>query len=258
MEKPAIQRTEAAWLAVPTAALVLEAAKCYRSGNPAKACPCIYPLVATFLLTGGRADEVLGLRVEDVSFHRKTAWFCPPPFRCGKQGKTEHAERILPLWPQLAEILGEHLVTRPPAQLLFPSRGKDVNGRAFERRVGDLRKQLAGIAALAGLTAGSLTTKVFRHTYCSARLATLDRGEPVSLDVARREMGHGDEGLVRRVYGHMGQIRHRAAAVECRLLQQEKALGDRLVAFRSRLSDTAHGTARRTFEALTGKGSGEV
>jgi hypothetical protein len=61
-QKPAVQRTEAAWLAVPTAALVLEAAKCYRSGNPAKACPFIYPLVAPFLLTGGRADEVLGLR----------------------------------------------------------------------------------------------------------------------------------------------------------------------------------------------------
>jgi hypothetical protein len=160
--------------------------------------------------------------------------------------------------PQLAEILGEHLVTRPSAQLLFSSPGQDVNGRAFERRVGDLRKQLAGIAALAGLTADSLTTKVFRHTYRSARLATHDRREPVSLDVVRREMGYGDEGLVRRVYGHMGQIRYRAAAVEGRLLQREEALGDRLVAFRSRLSDTAYDTARRTFEALTGKGSGKV
>ncbi|MFN0178968.1 MAG: tyrosine-type recombinase/integrase [Gemmatimonadales bacterium] len=208
MEKPAIARTEATWLEVPAAALVLEAARCYQSGNPARAYSFLYPLVATFLLTGGRADEVLGLRVEDVSFHRKTVRFCPTPFRRGRQGKTAHAERILPLWPQLAEILGEHLVTRPPAQLLFPAWAKASDGRLLERRVGDLRKQLGSIARLAGLAPETLTTKVFRHTYCSARLATLDRGEPVSLDVVRREMGHGDEGLVRRVYGHMGQVRH--------------------------------------------------
>jgi integrase len=30
----------------------------------------------------------------------------------------------------------------------------------------------------------------FRHTYCCARLATLDRGAPVSQDTVAREMGH--------------------------------------------------------------------
>jgi integrase len=249
MEKPAVRRQEATWLDVPTAALVLEAAKYYRSGNPARAYAFIYPLVATFLLTGGRADEVLGLRVEDVSFERKTVRFCPTPFRRGKQGKSVHAERIIPVWPQLAEILGEYLVTRPPAQLLFPAWREGL-----ERRVGDLRKQLRGITALAGLVADSLTTKVFRHTYCSARLATLDRGEPVSVDTVRREMGHGDEGLVRRIYGHLGLIRHRAAAVEYRLAQHDEALGDRLTAFRTRLAGTACDTDQRILEALEAKG----
>ena len=32
-----------------------------------------------------------------------------------------------------------------------------------------------------------------------------------------REIGHGGEAIVRRVYGHLGQVRHRAEAVEYRV-----------------------------------------
>jgi len=52
---------------------------------------------------------------------------------------------------------------------------------------------------------------MFRHTYCATRLQTLDQGAPVSLYTVGKELGHGGDSLVRRVYGHLGEVRHRAA-----------------------------------------------
>ena len=40
-----------------------------------------------------------------------------------------------------------------------------------------------------------------------------------------REMGHGGEAMVRKVYGHLGQVRHRAEAVEYRIDQHAAKLG---------------------------------
>src|SRR5690606_8030348 len=65
----------------------------------------------------------------------------------------------------------------------------------------------------AGLEAGSLRTKMFRHTYCAARLQTLDRGAPVSTYTVARELGHESEAMVRRVYAHLGEVRHRSEVV---------------------------------------------
>jgi hypothetical protein len=36
------------------------------------------------------------------------------------------------------------------------------------------------------------------------------------------ELGHGGHGLMRRVYGHLGRIRHRAEVVEYRIEQQRE------------------------------------
>ena len=54
---------------------------------------------------------------------------------------------------------------------------------------------------------------MFRHTYCAARLQTLDGGEAVSAYAVGKEMGHGGDARVRKVYGHLVQVRHRAEAV---------------------------------------------
>ena len=40
-----------------------------------------------------------------------------------------------------------------------------------------------------------------------------------------REMGHGGEAMVRKVYGHLGQVRHGAEAVEYRAEQHVAKLG---------------------------------
>jgi integrase len=61
-----------------------------------------------------------------------------------------------------------------------------------------------------------MRTKAFRHTYCAARLQTLDGGAPISPFTVAREMGHGGMALVNRVYGHPGTVRHRSEQVEYR------------------------------------------
>ena len=57
IEKPSAERRVAAWLEVPLAALLLEAARTVR-------------LARAIWRSGGRRAEVLGLEVDDVSFDR--------------------------------------------------------------------------------------------------------------------------------------------------------------------------------------------
>jgi integrase len=73
----------------------------------------------------------------------------------------------------------------------------------------DFRKVLDMVAVRAGWKPGEIRSKMFRHTYCAARLQTLDQGAPVSLFTVAKELGRGGEAMV-RVYGHLGQVRHRA------------------------------------------------
>ena len=48
-----------------------------------------------------------------------------------------------------------------------------------------------------------------------------------------RELGHGGDALVRKVYGHLGTVRHRSAAVEYRVEQHAAKLRDKLAALRA-------------------------
>jgi integrase len=71
MDKPSGARREAKWLEVPDAALLLEAARTLPadpSRGDALPAEIAHAILATFLLTGGRSAEVLGLEVDDVSF----------------------------------------------------------------------------------------------------------------------------------------------------------------------------------------------
>jgi integrase len=94
----------------------------------------------------------------------------------------------------------------------------------------DWRKPLDAVAARAGWKAGEIRSKRFRHTYCTARLQTLDQGAPVSTFTVARELGHGGEAMVRKVYGHLGEVRQRSAVLEYRVEQHAAKLGDRLEA----------------------------
>ena len=186
--------------------------------------PYVYPLIATFLLTGGRESEVLGLELEDVSFDRKTITFRENRWR---RLKTRPSNRAVPLWPQLEEILRGYIFggDGPGSGLLFPSETGEM--------ITDIRKSLDAVAERAGWKTGEIRTKRFRHTYCAARLQSLDHGAPVSEYTVAREMGHGGFELVKRVYGHLGTVRHRAEVVEYRAEQHRRLLGDRLLLIRS-------------------------
>jgi integrase len=224
MDKPNAQRREAEWLEVHDAALVLEAARLYKPERKGYALHgAVHPLVATFLLTGGRQSEVLGLDVEDVSFDRRVLFFRPNAHR---RLKTSTSHRTVPLWPQLEEILRAYVFggRGPASGLLFPS-------PRYAGPIRDLRKVLDELAAAASLA--HLRTKMFRHTYCAARLQTLDTGAPVSPWTVAQEMGHGGRSLVDRVYGHLGNVRHRAEVVEYRVGQHRERLGERLRAIQA-------------------------
>ena len=80
---------------------------------------------------------------------------------------------------------------------------------------------------------GTVRSKRFRHTYCSARLQTLNDGAPVGPYTVVRELGHGSTAMVERVYVHLGSIRHRSEVVEYRVEQHAEVLGERL----TRLAD---------------------
>jgi integrase len=183
-----------------------------------------FPLIATLLPTGGRLAEVLGLELDDVSLDRGTITFRPNTWR---RLKTRGSARVVPLWPQLGEILRPYLdqrVVEHGGTLLFPS---FVTGQ--EAMLQQTRKLLDRVAGRAGWKAGEIRHRVFRHTYCAARLQTLDQGAPVSLYTVSRELGHGSEEMVRRVYSHLGSFRHRSEVVEYRVEQHYERLADRLV-----------------------------
>ena len=137
--------------------------------------------------------------------------------------KTPGSHRVVRLWPQLREILGSYLdwrILQRGGRLLFPSPWS-----ATEQMIGDVRNLLDRMARRAGLEAGAIRPKAFRHTYCAARLQTLDQGAPVSTYTVARELSHESEAMVRRVYAHLGTIRHRSEVVEHRVGQHLERLG---------------------------------
>ena len=74
---------------------------------------------------------------------------------------------------------------------------------------------------------------MFRHTYCTARLQTLDGDTPVSSYTVRREMDHGSQAMVVKVYSHLGAAPHGSPVVEYRVAQHASILGDRLTAMQA-------------------------
>jgi integrase len=216
LEKPSGARREARWLEVHQGALLLESSRTLLSDPSRKdALPAetAHALIATFLLTGGRSAEVLGLEVDDVGFDRQTVTFRENHWR---RLKTLKSARVVPLHPQLAEILRAYLnrqaLDRPPTRLLFPS---FITGH--EAMLKEWRGTLDRAAVRAGWKKGELRSRVFRHSYCAARLQTLDGGAPVSPYTVSRELGHGSGAMVERIYSHLGTIRHRSEAVEYRI-----------------------------------------
>lgn len=234
-----------AWLEAHELALLFEAARRSRPKRADIGATFAYPLIATLALTGARPDEVLSLAVADVDFEHDLVHIRPNGYQRGKTRlKTEGSERTVPLWPQLAAILRDYLNARtarevlagvPASPLLFPS-------PATGGKLRDARKLVDRVATVAGWGRGTIRPRMFRHSYASARLQTLDRGEPVALWSVSKELGHGSEAMLKKHYGRLGTVRHRAEVVEFRVEQHRDA----------RLKDGY--TVQETMERLFGVG----
>ena len=157
-----------------------------------------HELIATYLLTGGRRNEVFGLLVSDIDFENKLIRIQPNEHR---RLKRVWSERAVPLWPQLDEILRPYVdgLARSGDELLFPGQTGEM--------ITDLRKSLGTIAAGAGMEMPRLTK--FRHTYATARLQTTDGGSQISLWTVAKEMGHKNVSRVEDTYGHASHYRPR-------------------------------------------------
>lgn len=223
MDKPrASPSREAKWFEVPEAALILEAARTWKPAKGKHGQPHMYPIVATALLSGGRKSEVLGLDLEDLSFDRKLITFRPNRWRRLKS-RTSH--RSVPMWPQLEEILREYVFGGEE-----PREGRLFVSPRTGGKIHDCRKALEAIGERIEVAEGEIRFHRMRHTYCAARLQTLDNGAPVCEYTVMKELGHSSPSLVRRIYGHLGEIRHRTEAVEFRTEQHREELGERLTA----------------------------
>lgn len=100
-ERPKIGRSNTSFLEVPDAARLLWAAATYRAKPHEPEMQLAYALIGTFLLTGGRQKEVVGLAQSDVRFDVDTITFRPHPWHKGGRLKTAGSERTIPLGPQL-------------------------------------------------------------------------------------------------------------------------------------------------------------
>jgi integrase len=146
----------------------LDAAKRYRPQRDDVGMPFAYPLIATFLLTGGRPREILGLEYDDANLQNQTVTFRPNTWR---RLKNAWSARTVPLWPQLEAILQgyfrEYEQLYGSAKLLFPSFRSGE-----EAMLTDFRKLLRAVVKLADLPIRTklgrkLSPKAFRHTYCA-------------------------------------------------------------------------------------------
>ena len=78
-------------------------------------------------------------------------------------------------------------------------------------------KMLDRLGGRVGFQPGEVRWNKLRHGYATARLQTLDHGAPVSTFTVARELGHTSVQLVERMYGHLGDVRHRSEVVEFRV-----------------------------------------
>jgi integrase len=168
--------------------------------NLNKRTPFLEALIATFLYTGGRRTEVLGLLVRDVDFDNGLVHIRPNRHRGLKKKRHQRAVR---LWAPLAPILREHVARFALTQtdLLFAGRSGSMLWHV--NRPLDLCSRQVNVAA-----GRRVTPHTLRHTFATMLLQTLVPTEAggwavrSSFEVAK-QLGHTSSRLVDQVYGHL-------------------------------------------------------
>jgi integrase len=196
-ERPSPGPSSTPFFEISNAALLLELAR-RRATN--RRTTQNYVRIALHLLTGGRGSEVEGLETADLDFLDGYVWFRPNATRRNVNKSLGTARRV-PMWPQLRAILTEYL-----ASPHVPSGPRLLDG-------GSCRSWMDRLARDLGWPSELVRLRVFRVTYASARVQTLDRGAPVSIWTVQQEMGHGSLEMLKDVYVRVGTIRRRGEDV---------------------------------------------
>lgn len=192
--------------------------------------------IAVHLLTGGRGSEVAGLEKADIDLNGDFVWFRPNGTRANVNKSSGTARRV-PLWSQLKEILLGYL-----AGPFVPTGKQLFDGGSCTTWMNRMADELGWPRKLVRLG-------VFRVTYASARVQTLDNGAPISIWTVQQEMGHATIEMLKDVYVRIGAIRRRGIEVAYPWNEYARDLDTRLVAavlqHHSRLSDRKGKAARR-------------
>ncbi|MBB6070262.1 integrase [Longimicrobium terrae] len=217
IDKPTSPRSRTIWLEVDELALLLESARTLREFGPTyggRPLECAYELLATFILTGAREDEIRRLRTRHVRFRDQTIHI--------PGTKTQTSDRIIPMHPQLREILQAYVerLGRGRDDLLFTNAAGDP--------FGDWRKTLDTIAVRAGFKQGKIRTRVFRTSYITHRLACIDQGAFIEPYKVAREVGHKSMNTTLWIYGRVQLRRVRMEELAFRVTAIGPDLEDRL------------------------------
>lgn len=206
LDKPSAPRSRTTWFEADELALLLESARRLvsqpRGAGRRGPLSCAYELLATFILTGAREEEIRRLQIGHVDFDAKLVEV--------PGTKTELSDRLVPLHPQLHEILEPYVarLDRSGGHLFVTDSGEPI---------GDWRKTLDAIAMRAGWSRGQIRTRAFRTSYITHRLACIEAGAPIDPYQVAREVGHADLRLIMTVYGRVQRRRIRMVELAFRV-----------------------------------------
>jgi integrase len=187
------------WLSLGELALLLESARTFvceaqAASGLRRPLPCLYELIATFMLTGAREGEITRLQVHHLDFESRTIDIPNP-----ESGKVD---RSIPMHSQLHDIL------RPYVQRLGRTSGYVFTTASGEEITSCLR-MLELIAKRAGFQESQIRVPVFTTSYIIHRLACMDDGMPIDPHKVAREVGYTSPELIKKVFGRVQYGRER-------------------------------------------------
>lgn len=167
----------------------------------------LFAAFATMLYTGLRRGELLALKWSDIDFenmvlHVRRALVKAKGKVTVTDGKTENAQRSIPLSPALIEVLRRHKVQQAKERLEAGPKWKDT-GFIFTSKLGTFiypdnltSRYLAPILERAGLK--GIHPHRFRHTF-----ATWCVMNGIDIKKVSDWLGHYDEAFTFRKYHHL-------------------------------------------------------
>jgi integrase len=183
---------ETGWLSVGELALLLESARIIgceaQAAGDSHSLPCVYELIATFMLTGAREGEIARLQVRHLDFGSRTIHI--------PDSKTGRVARSIPMHSQLREILS------PYVQRLDRTSGYVFTMTSGEAIYSSL-DMLDLIATRAGFREGQIRPPVFRTSYIIHRLACMDQGVPIDPKKVAREVGYTTPAARKKVFARV-------------------------------------------------------